>query len=52
MPLSRAGETVERFPTNHLFESEVILHHLFDNFLYGCESWVLSLDMIVMIYQQ
>ena len=39
------GKTVERFPAIHLCESEVILHHLCDNFFYGCESWVLSLDM-------
>ena len=36
-----AGKTVERFPTIHLRESEVILHHLCDiYFLYGCESCV------------
>ena len=37
------GKTVERFPTISLCESEVIPHHLCDNFL--CESWVLSLEM-------
>ena len=40
------GKTVEWFPTIHLCESGVILHHLCDIFfLFSCESWVLSLDM-------
>ena len=35
------GKTMERFPTFHLCESEVILHHLFDH-LYLC-LWILGL---------